>query len=232
MTDRISSGIPYLDHLLDSFKTGDNVIWEVDAGTYVEVFLQHFMEQSLRQGYQVVYVSFNVSPATLNQTFRSLPRQENLTLLDCFTSGKGNEDPVFTRFYRKPSPLQKVKVVRAKDPRTPSSFRTILDRIAVEKGARTRYIFDSVTGMQDAWGEEEATYKFFTYSCPRLYDLQTVAYWVLEKDAHSPSFKANLRHVTQVVIDLSRREEGDLWLKVNKLKGRSSRAAWRSSQAF
>ncbi len=226
MTERISSGIPYLDHLLDSFKTGDNVIWEVDAGTYVEVFLQHFMEQSLRRGYQVVYVSFNASPATLTQTFRSLPRQENLTLLDCFTSGKGNDDPVFTRFYGKTQTLPQSKVVRVKNPRDLSPFRAALDRIEVEKGARTRYIFDSVTGMQDAWGNEEATYKFFTYSCPRLYDLQTVAYWILEKDAHSPSFKANLRHVTQVVIELSRKEEGDLWLKVNKLKGRSSRTAF------
>ena len=226
MTEKISSGIPYLDHLLGSFATGDNVLWEVDAGTYVEVFLHRFMEQSLRGGYQLVYVSFNASPATLTQSFRSLPRLENLTLLDCFTAGKGNNDPVFAQFYGKERDAFKGRVVRVRNPRNLSPFRAALDRIEVEKGARTRYVFDSLTGMQDAWGDEEATYKFFTYSCPRLYDLQTVAYWVLEKDAHSPSFKANLRHITQVVVELSRREEGDLWLKVNKLKGRFSRSAF------
>jgi hypothetical protein len=56
----------------------------------------------------------------------------------------------------------------------------------------------------DIWGDENLTHKFFTYSCPRLYDLQTVAYWILEKDAHTASFKANLRHITQVAIELDK----------------------------
>ena len=51
---------------------------------------------------------------------------------------------------------------------------------------------------------------------------QTIAYWVLEKDAHTPSFKANLRHITQVAIELDK-EDGELFLKVIKLEGRFSR---------
>jgi len=207
VAEKISSGIPYLDHLLGYFKTGDNVIWEVDAGSYIEVFLQHFIVHSLKNGY----------PA--------FPHLQNLTLLDCFTSGKGKNDPVFARFYAKEKREFPGKVVRVKKPQDLSQFRVALDGIEVEKGARTRYLFDSLTGMQEVWGGEKATHKFFTYSCPRLYDLQTVAYWVLEKDAHTPSFKANLRHITQVVIELFR-ENGDLLLKMNKLKGRFSRSAF------
>jgi transcriptional regulator with XRE-family HTH domain/KaiC/GvpD/RAD55 family RecA-like ATPase len=225
VAEKISSGIPYLDHLLGYFKTGDNVIWEVDAGSYIEVFLQHFIVHSLKNGYPVVYVSFNASPSTLTQSFHSFPHLENLTLLDCFTSGKGKNDPVFARFYAKEKKGFPGKVVRVKKPQDLSQFRVALDGIEVEKGARTRYLFDSLTGMQEVWGGEKATHKFFTYSCPRLYDLQTVAYWVLEKDAHTPSFKANLRHITQVVIELFR-ENGDLLLKMNKLKGRFSRSAF------
>ena len=88
-----------------------------------------------------------------------------------------------------------------------------MDRIEIEKGAGILYIFDSLTGMQDIWGDENVTYKFFTYSCPRLYDLQTVDYWVLEKEAHTPSFKANLRHITQVAIELEK-QNGELFFKV------------------
>ena len=225
VAEKISSGIPYLDHLLGYFKTGDNVIWEVDAGSYIEVFLQHFIVHSLKNGYPVVYVSFNASPSTLAQSFHSFPHLQNLTLLDCFTSGKGKNDPVFTRFYAREKRGFPGKVVRVKKPQDLSQFRVALDGIEVEKGARTRYVFDSLTGMQEVWVGEKATHKFFTYSCPRLYDLQTVAYWVLEKDAHTPSFKANLRHITQVVIELFR-ENGDLLLKMNKLKGRFSRSAF------
>jgi transcriptional regulator with XRE-family HTH domain len=69
------------------------------------------------------------------------------------------------------------------------------------------------------------TYKFFTYSCPRLYDLQTVAYWILEKEAHSPAFKANLRHITQVAIELEK-QDGELFFKAIKIEGRFSRSAF------
>jgi transcriptional regulator with XRE-family HTH domain/KaiC/GvpD/RAD55 family RecA-like ATPase len=222
-TGQISSGIAYLDHLLGFFKTGDNVIWEVEAGTYVEIFLQRFIESSLKRGYQVVYVSFNVSPSTLAGNLKRLSGLENLTLVDCFTSGKGNDDPLFVQFYEKEKEKFAGKVIRVESPRDLSQFRAALDRIEIEKGAGVKYVFDSLTGMQDLWGDETATNKFFTYSCPRLYELQTVAYWILEKDAHTASFKANLRHITQVVIELGR-EDGELFLKVTKLKGSSSRS--------
>jgi transcriptional regulator with XRE-family HTH domain len=47
----------------------------------------------------------------------------------------------------------------------------------------------------------------------------------LEKDAHTPSFKANLRHITQVAIELDK-ENGELFFKVIKLEGRFSRSAF------
>jgi transcriptional regulator with XRE-family HTH domain/KaiC/GvpD/RAD55 family RecA-like ATPase len=225
MSDKISSGIGYLDHLLGFFKTGDNVIWEVEAGTYVEIFLQRFSEHTLKNGHNLVYVSFNVSPSTLTKRLNYLPHLEKLTILDCFTSGKGNNDPLFSQFYEKERERFGGSVVKVENPKDISQFRTAMDRIEIEKGRGVRYIFDSLTGMQDIWGDEDATYKLFTYSCPRLYDLQTVAYWVLEKDAHTPSFKANLRHITQVAIELGR-EDGDLFFKVIKIEGRFSRSAF------
>jgi transcriptional regulator with XRE-family HTH domain/KaiC/GvpD/RAD55 family RecA-like ATPase len=225
MTGKISSGIGYLDHLLGFLKTGDNVIWEVEAGTYIEIFLQRFIEHNSKNGYKVVYVSFNVSPSTLTKRLNYLPNLDNLTILDCFTSGKGNNDPLFTQFYEKDKEGFKGSVVKVENPKDLSQFRVALDRVEIEKGAGVRYIFDSLTGMQDIWGDENVTYKFFTYSCPRLYDLKTVAYWVLEKEAHTPSFKANLRHITQVAIELEK-QSGDLFFKVIKIEGRFSRSAF------
>ncbi|MEO0248794.1 MAG: hypothetical protein ABIN58_04495 [candidate division WOR-3 bacterium] len=48
---------------------------------------------------------------------------------------------------------------------------------------------------------------------------QQVAYWVLEKDAHTPSFKANLRHITQVAMELDKKD-GELFFRVIKSEGR------------
>ena len=225
MALKISSGIGYVDHLLGFLKTGDNVIWEVEAGTYIEIFLRRFIEHNLRSGYKLVYVSFNISPSTLSKRLTHLPHLEYLTILDCFTSGKGNSDPLFSQFYEKEKEGFKGSVIKVENPKDLSQFRVAMDRIEVEKGEGIRYIFDSLTGMQDIWGDENVTYKFFTYSCPRLYDLQTVAYWVLEKEAHTPSFKANLRHITQVAIELEK-QDGDLFFKVIKIEGRFSRSAY------
>ena len=225
MIAKISSGVSYLDHLLGFFKTGDNVIWEVEAGTYIEIFLQRFIEDTLKNGYKLVYVSFNVSPSTLTKRLDHLSNLENLTILDCFTLGKGNNDRLFSQFYEKEKDRFKGSVVKVESPRDLSQFRAAMDRIEIEKGEGTRYIFDSLTGMQDVWGDENATYKLFTYSCPRLYDLRTVAYWILEKDAHTQAFKANLRHITQVAIELVK-ENGELFFKVIKMEGRFSRSAF------
>ena len=225
MAGKISSGIGYLDHLLGFLKTGDNVIWEVEAGTYIEIFLQRFIEQNLKSGYKVVYVSFNISPSTITKRLAHLPHLEYLTVLDCFTSGKGTSDPLCSQFYEKEKEGFKGSVVKVENPKDLSQFRVAMDRIEIDKGAGVRYIFDSLTGMQDIWGDENVTHKFFTYSCPRLYDLETVAYWILEKEAHTPSFKANLRHITQVAIELEK-QDGDLFFTVIKIEGRFSRSAF------
>jgi len=97
-------------------------------------------------------------------------------------------------------------VVRVGEPGSVESFAAAINRIEGEAGIGARYVFDSLTGMQDLWTDSTRAYHFFTYACPRLYDLRTIAYWILEKEAHSPSFRANLEHVTQVAIELSRAE--------------------------
>ncbi len=70
---KVSTGITYLDHLLGFLKIGDNVIWEVDAGTYVEIFFQRFIKYNLKNKFKVVYVSFNLSPATITKRLALLP---------------------------------------------------------------------------------------------------------------------------------------------------------------
>lgn len=126
-------------------------------------------------------VYFNVSPTTLAKRFDRLPNLDNFTILDCFTSGKGKDAPLFAQFYEKEYIGFKGNVIKVGNPKDPAQFRLAIDQVKIKKGLEVRYIFDKLTGMQDIWGGEWATYKFFTYSCsrscPRLYDLQIVAYW-------------------------------------------------------
>ncbi|MBV5267853.1 MAG: hypothetical protein JZU67_05000, partial [Burkholderiaceae bacterium] len=66
-----------------------------------------------------------------------------------------------------------------------------------------RFIFESLTGMQELWHGEDQILNFYAHSCPRLYELNTVAYWMIEKRAHSSRLRAQINHIAQVVIDLS-----------------------------
>ena len=216
-----STGIEYLDLLLGGLKIGDNVVWETDAGAYIDLFVERFSQYSLSEGRNLVYVSFNKSPATIIKKLSKLPNQHKITLLDSFTSGKGDNDPTFARFYEIRNHSHAINVIRVDNPADVSHFTKVLNEIEEKSGEGATYVFDSITGMQDLWGDEVKTYKFFTYACPRLYDLNTVAYWILENGAHSFNFKANLEHVTQVSIEVSH-AGAQLFLRVTKAEGRYS----------
>ncbi|NJD55425.1 MAG: helix-turn-helix domain-containing protein [Nitrospirae bacterium] len=220
---KISSGIKALDRLIDSLHMGHNVVWEVDAGTSYDVFMLNFIRQSCDDAQKVIYVSFNRSPQSILNYLHGNADPEHLVLVDCFTSGKGKNDATFLKYYDKPAVFH---VVRVNNPQNIETFTEMLNSIEDGLPSGARYVFDSLTGMQDLWGEENSTYKFFTYMCPRLFDLETVAYWVLEKDAHSQQFKANLRHITQDVFDLYVRRDR-LFIKALKLTGRKEREAFK-----
>ena len=220
---KISSGIESFDRLIDSFYIGDNVVWEVDSGVPYKVFLQNFIRQSFDDSQKIIYISFNRSPQSILKSVKNFLNPEHFILVDCFTSGKGKNDKTFARFYETPSDINIVKI---DDPKSIEQFTQSLNAIEDSLPPGARYIFDSLTGMQDLWSDENSTYKFFTYMCPRLFDLDTVAYWILDKEAHSQKFKANLRHITQVAIELYERREM-LYMKALKLDRSHNREAFK-----
>ncbi len=177
---KCSTGVEYLDQLLGELRIGDNIVWETEAGSYVDMFVEKFAIYSLFSSHKLVYISFNRSPATMIKKLAKLPNHEYITLLDCFTSGKGDNDPTFNKFYED-NHHESIKTIKVENPTDVSNFIKVLNEIEEISGEGARYIFDSLTGMQDLWGDEAKTYKFFTYACPRLYDLNTVAYWIMEK---------------------------------------------------
>ncbi len=74
--------------------------------------------------------------------------------------------------------------------------------------------------MQELWGSEDRLLNFYSHSCPRLYDLNTIAYWVLEKNAHSSRFRAQINQIAQVAIELTIKR-GTTSLNILKAENRS-----------
>jgi transcriptional regulator with XRE-family HTH domain len=149
-----------------------------------------------------------------------LARYEGLTILDCFTHGKGNGSPTFLKFYGEQEAELPCRLIRVEDPRNPQEFMDLLYGVHASLQGDVRFIFESLTGMQELWGSEDRLLTFYTHSCPRLYDLNTIAYWVLEKDAHSPRFRAQINQIAQVAIELTIKR-GTTSLMIIKAENRS-----------
>jgi Nif-specific regulatory protein len=181
---------------------GDNIVWEVDSGAPVDRFVAGFLEASEVEGSPIAYVSFNRSPQTISRTYGGLMSQGAFRLIDCFSSGKGNNDRVFLDFYDSLEAEPHEAVIRVESPADAAELEKTLTEAGSASRAGTRYVFDSLTGMLDLWGDEDVVLRFFGHICPRLFDLRTIAYWLLETEAHSPRFLAKVRHITQVVLEI------------------------------
>jgi transcriptional regulator with XRE-family HTH domain/KaiC/GvpD/RAD55 family RecA-like ATPase len=199
----VSSGIEGLDTLLGGVLIGDNVIWYDDAGSLATVFCHRFLEASLRDGRPVIYVSFDRSPRNLLDRLGNTAQHRGLIVLDCFTFGKGRGSPTFLTFYERDANLWPCRIERLDTPEDMNAFMERLYGLHAEQEGDVRFIFESITGMQELWGGEDILARFYTHSCPRLYELNTVAYWIMEKKAHSPRLRAQLNQIAQVVIELN-----------------------------
>lgn len=218
--ESVTSGIQDLDQLLGGgIFIGDNVVWYDDAGILASVFSLNLIQASRNDKKSLIYLSFDRSPKNLLEKFGGLAENPYLTILDCFTHGKGGSSDVFLNFYKRKPDRRQCRIVCVDEP-------TKADRVAetfyglhrTMKGD-VRFVFESLTGMQELWGDEDHILKFYAHSCPRLYELNTIAYWIVEKDAHSQRLKAHLNKITQVAVDLSLKR-GKTYLSILKAEKR------------
>lgn len=217
-----STGIESLDRLLDGgLFLGENVLWELESGTFAREILNAFMEEGIARGNQVIYMDFIYPPQALmvhlEHLTDNLPKgwETNFLVLDCFSESSGQGEFIFNDFYdTAPSWIRKVP-----SSKNPEQFHRFFGRIEREfVTPSTRLIFNSLSLMEHNWGRE-ATKRFFGHVCPALYAYQTLAYWTLAKNAHSKEFCAIIEHMTQVVIELSKERDKRI-LEIKKAGGR------------
>ena len=90
-----------------------------------------------------------------------------------------------------------------------------------KEGTEVFYVFDCLSNLLDAWATDSMVGNFFRVTCPYLFDLRTVAYFALERGAHSFATIDRIRATTQLLLDLYNKE-GVLYLHPLKVWQRSS----------
>jgi len=215
---RYSTGVKDLDKILEGgLFLGENVVWEVESGTFAREFMDAFVTKGIIEGNSVIYFDSIYPPQAIMFHFQPLIKQlpegweHKLLVLDCFSEAGGQGELIFSDFYDKAPPWIK-KVPSSKDPERFHHFFGRIEREFITPG--TRLVFHSLSMMQHIWGQEAAKH-FFSHVCPALYAYETLAYWQLIKNAHPTEFTAKIEHTTQVVIDLSK-EQGRRLLTVKK----------------
>ena len=218
----LSTGIKTLDQLLEGgLVLGENVVWEIESGTFVLEFLHAFMKQGIADGNQVIYLDFVYPPQAvmlhLDPLIKTFPEgwENRFLVLDCFSESSGQGELIFSDFYDK-APSWIRKVPSSKDPEQFHRFFGRIEREFISPG--TRLVFSSLSLMEHTWGRE-AVKAFFGHVCPALYAYQTLAYWTLAKNAHPQEFSAMIEHMTQVVIGLSK-EGTRRYLEIKKAGSR------------
>jgi transcriptional regulator with XRE-family HTH domain len=195
-----------------------------EAGSFIPAFVGAFVQATREDAKKtVVYVNCNVAPQSLSRRFAEKDPGTRFVQVDAFTHGKGKGDNVFLDHYRNLKDPEGFRSICLERPSDAEVFSRELSAIEEEYGDGVRYVFDSLTGLSELWGGERAVQECFAHHCPKLYELQTVAYWVLEKEAHPRSFVANLSHITQVVIQLRNKGEGVCEMEFHKAEDRPSR---------
>ena len=196
--ERPSTGIDALDELLGGLGVGDNVVWQAADPAEIEPFVEAFL--AIANGTTpLTYLSFRLPPATVLGRFRRVWDNERFTLLDGWTGG--GAAPSGRRKRTSAGASGPARVRRLKDPGDMEQVNRELAEIEDELGPGAGYVFDDLTGMQRLWGPEAALASFLRW-CPRLYQERTVAYWLLEREAHPAAFRSRLAEITQVILDL------------------------------
>lgn len=215
----VTSGIPHLDRILGELYIGDNVVWYDDAGNLAYAFCLNLLRTSWAQKKHLIYVSFDRSPKNLLDKLGEMAQTPLLTVLDCFTNGKGAGSDIFLQFYQEAVHQAKCRIHCIGSPEREASVSEALYTAHGQLEGDVRFVFESLTGMQEIWGGEEQVARFYSHACPRLYELNTVAYWLIEKKAHSRRLRAQINQIAQVAIELTVRR-GKTFLSVNKAEGR------------
>ncbi len=101
------------------------------------------------------------------------------------------------------------------------SFVTQVHKVIEHVGKHAVYVFDCLSELASIWCADQMLGNFFLLTCPRLYELETVTYFGLQRNYHA-SFALNpITETTQFLLDVFR-YAGDIYVRPIKVQHRST----------
>lgn len=89
------------------------------------------------------------------------------------------------------------------DPRTGfEHFVTQILKVIEKYGKGVYYLFDCLSGLAADWYSDRMLGNFFMITCPYLFDYDTVTYFVLLRNLHTPLALQAIHNTAQIIIDV------------------------------
>lgn len=82
------------------------------------------------------------------------------------------------------------------------SFAIAVHKLIELEGRKAFYVFDCLTDLLEYWYSDLMIGNFFKVTCPYLFELDTIAYFAIIRNAHNNSTIAGIRETTQLLLDL------------------------------
>ncbi|MCJ7773465.1 MAG: PEP/pyruvate-binding domain-containing protein [Desulfobacterales bacterium] len=80
-------------------------------------------------------------------------------------------------------------------------FYQFIRQLMESSGKKIYYVFDNISILARHWGSDESVANFFRTACPRLFELDTIAYFCILRGSHNNQTVATIRDTTQVLVD-------------------------------
>ncbi|MFO8112045.1 MAG: PEP/pyruvate-binding domain-containing protein [Desulfosalsimonadaceae bacterium] len=130
---------------------------------------------------------------------------QRLAALFANSALSAGEKVVYIRFARHMPILEEKEGITVYKLKTESgfeSFSTEVHAIITREGRDVFYIFDMLSDLLHVWATDLMIGDFFYITCPYLYELNTIAYFGIQRDRHSFKAIARIRETTQLLIDV------------------------------
>jgi hypothetical protein len=109
----------------------------------------------------------------------------------------GSHEPLF-------APDSDIAVVELGADQGFERFAASVHQLIEREGRRAFYVFDSLTDLLADWHSDLMIGNFFRVTCPYLFELETVAWFAIIRNAHTFATIAGIRETTQLLIDVYR----------------------------
>ena len=83
-------------------------------------------------------------------------------------------------------------------------FVRAVHEVIESAGAGAFYVFDNLSHLAEAWTSDQSMGNFFRLTCPRLWRLETVTYFALQRARHAEQGVGPILRTTQFMLDIVR----------------------------